>query len=721
MARIARSSLLHVPAAITLVLTMTSVAAPVAHGRVVPQDGDAVRGRIVVQFRDGISARDRAASRSRADTTLVRRLHRPGQELLAVASGRSAHAAITVLTRDRRIRYAVPNAVYRGAARFPTDPYFGRLWALRNTGQPLLGGLGTPDADIDAPEAWDLNTGSRGTVVAVVDSGIAYDHPDLAPNVWRNPGEVAANAVDDDHNGLVDDVHGYDFADEDADPRDVHGHGSHTAGTVAAVGNNGIGITGVSWSASLVAIRVLDADNQGTSAVVAAGLDYAGDTGAGIAVAAFTHLGRDPVVEAAITDHPGTLFVFPAGNAGTDNDRAPTWPCASNAPNVICVAATDRHDQLAQFSNYGASTVDVAAPGTQILSTWPHYAAILSEGFEDPARFEDDWVTSESTPAWQRTSEAAADGTFSATDSPGGDYANDVDTWLRTAARVDLAGQRGCYLEYALRLDVEPGDPQPGGSQDRLVVETSADGSAWTPRETRAVSTAGEFQRHRTNLRSDGEQVFLRFRFVSDAAVTADGAHLDDIRVACTSAGYTSADYQYFDGTSISAAHVAGAAALLRSEQPAITVTELRRALVFAGDERPSLRVTTVSGRRLDAFASLRPAPLPPPSAGGGGPPRPPPTGDQPRARRARVTCRAKRRIARPRLICRATPRRIVARVQLVVRRRNRIVGRGAGRPDRYGRFAIRLQRRGRKGRLRIAVILVLTSGERQKFTKRWG
>jgi hypothetical protein len=209
--------------------------------------------------------------------------------------------------------------------------------------------------------------------VAVIDSGIDYTHPDLAANMYTNPGEIPDNGVDDDRNGFVDDVRGWDFRDNDNDPMDNRGHGTHVAGTIGAVGNNGIGVTGVAWEVTLVPLRFIGRDGLGTSAGAIEAIDYAIGAGVDIINASWgTPLFSQPLLE-SITEasDAGILFVTSAGNAGIDADVIPHYPSGFDVPAIVAVAATDHNDSLASFSNYGALTVDLAAPGVSTLSTFP--------------------------------------------------------------------------------------------------------------------------------------------------------------------------------------------------------------------------------------------------------------------------------------------------------------------------------------------------------------
>ena len=276
--------------------------------------------------------------------------------------------------------------------RFPNDPRFGEQWALRNTGQAVDGVPGTVGEDVNARAAWDLTQGSDDVVVAVADSGINVGHPDLAPNVWHNPGESGGgredNGVDDDGNGAVDDVFPRDQVDGDYDPVDENGHGTEVAGTLAARGNDGFGTTGLAWRARIMPIRVLDRWGSGDTARRSLRGSATRRSGARrSSTPAWRTRGRSRSrTRSAISRE--TLFVVAAGNSGRDLDGGdPDWPCAYTFANLICVGAADADGRLAPFSSYGATSVDLAAPGVSVLAPALGHAAAhgLDRGLRDPA------------------------------------------------------------------------------------------------------------------------------------------------------------------------------------------------------------------------------------------------------------------------------------------------------------------------------------------------
>ncbi len=339
---------------------------------------------VIVRFRNapavanlrGTMARARGTIEDRNSDGIYDRFAHIANGRLAVIrldAGVEVEEAIAELRRDPEILYAEPNYIVRALAT-PNDPRFPELYGLDNTGQSG----GRPDADVDAVEAWDTSVGTSRVVVAVIDTGVDYNHEDLAANMWVNPGEIPGNGTDDDGNGVIDDMHGMNAITGSGDPFDDHAHGTHCSGTIGAVGNNGVGVAGVNWNVQIMALKFLAADGFGTLEDAITAIDYAvAQRNAGVNLRVLSNSwGGGPFSQAlldAITSagDAGLLFVVAAGNAASNNDVDRFFPASYEAPNVLAVAATDHDDRLAFFSNFGASSVHLGAPGVDVLSTIP--------------------------------------------------------------------------------------------------------------------------------------------------------------------------------------------------------------------------------------------------------------------------------------------------------------------------------------------------------------
>ena len=356
-------------AALAAMLAALTVAAPA------PSAGTARRAEIIVGFERHVGAGAQSSVLGRFGAKTEERFVSIRTRLVSVPAGERRRIA-AALERDPRVRYAEPNVRFHAFAQ-PDDPSFTELWALENTGQAVNGLAGTPDADIDAPEAWSVSTGSAGVTVGVIDTGVDYTHPDLAANIWVNPGEncpgCRTDGVDNDGNGYVDDWHGWDFKNDDNDPFDDHGHGTHVAGTIGALGDNGTGVAGVNWTVKIMPLKFLGADGSGDAADAVRAVNYATAMGAKVTNNSWGGDGYSQALADAIAqaDGHGSLFVAAAGNSFSNTDTSPNYPSGYDLPNVVAVAATDQRDARAWFSNYGRRTVDLGAPGTNILSTEP--------------------------------------------------------------------------------------------------------------------------------------------------------------------------------------------------------------------------------------------------------------------------------------------------------------------------------------------------------------
>jgi len=335
-------------------------------------------GVVLVKFSPGVSM----DAKSKARNSIQGQFERgykivPGLEKLATTL--PVEKAISILEKNPNVEYAEPDYKIELGQTIPNDPNFGVLWGIHNTGQSG----GTADADIDAPEAWDIFTGDPNTLVAIIDTGVDINHEDLVDNIWTNPGETGPdgfggnkenNGIDDDGNGFVDDVHGWDFRNEDNDPADGHGHGTHVSGTVCGKGNNNKGVAGVVWSCKLVPLKFLSDGGSGWTSDAVEAVQYSTDMGVNLSNNSWGGGGFSQSLFDAIKaarDQIGHIFCAAAGNDGRDTDLAPHYPSSYNLDSIISVAAIDRNDNMASFSNWGATSVDLGAPGVSIRSSLP--------------------------------------------------------------------------------------------------------------------------------------------------------------------------------------------------------------------------------------------------------------------------------------------------------------------------------------------------------------
>ena len=343
---------------ITCALTLVSLISFSAISSHATVEAEAVPGEFIVKMKGSFRTQDLGSLlNSNVKSTM------PENNLVVVKRSmiERSEFAIKELQNNDMVEYAEPNYIYR-ISKTPNDPFFNNLWGMKAIG-------------VDAEKAWDITTGSATTVLAVIDTGIDYDHPDLKDNMWKNDAEAQGQAgVDDDGNGIVDDIYGANFVVANkptGDPKDDHSHGTHCAGTIGARGDDGVGVVGVTWNVRLMAIKFLSKDGGGTLESAVKSIDYATKMGAKISSNSWGGGGESQALKEAIqrANKAGSLFVAAAGNNSSNNDTTANFPSNYPVANVLAVAAVDNKGLLASFSNYGKKMVHVAAPGVDVYST----------------------------------------------------------------------------------------------------------------------------------------------------------------------------------------------------------------------------------------------------------------------------------------------------------------------------------------------------------------
>jgi subtilisin family serine protease len=560
--------------------------------------------RVIVEWASGASASERRSTRETADVDFSEDLGSRRFQLVETEPGQTPREAIRKLEADPAVVYAERDGYYELDS-IPNDPLFDQLWAFQNTGLGINSFEGAVVGDdIDVLDAWERTVGTPDTVVADIDGGYRFEHPDLADAVWTNPEETPENGLDDDGDGIVDDVHGADFVGLDADspvtdgdPTDddpyTTGHGVHTAGIIGARGNNGIGVTGVAQNVSLMPLRACSEAGRCPFSAIVGAVNYAGAHGARVANMSFGGEESHEVIADAIAANPQTLFVISAGNEGVSNELEPKFPCVYNplaeergpVDNVICVAATDQADHLAWFSNWGVSTVDLGAPGTEILSAAP-YRYIVKDDFEVDD-FPLKWVDSGPDGGFARTNEPPL-ASYGISDSPG---ATPVAGSTRTSTSVPITlapGYQSCTIDVV--------SASTGG-----FIEIVIDGEG----EGFSIAKPGRSSHKLLDELSGGGEVAVRVSYTAGQNPgPSSGAWIEEVDLHCVAMLGEADGYRFAEGTSMAAPQVTGAAALLLSLKPEASVTEVRQGLLGSVDPVSSLKGKTTSGGRLDAGAA---------------------------------------------------------------------------------------------------------------------
>jgi subtilisin family serine protease len=521
---------------------------------------------------------------------------------------RTTQQMIQTLKKLPDVEAVSPNFLLHVDSTIPNDQNFDYQWALHNTGQ--MGG--PPGIDIDAPEAWDITTGSSSVIAAIIDTGIDYNHPDLIPNLWVNPGEIE-DGVDNDGNGYIDDIHGINAIVHNGDPMDDHSHGTHCAGIIGAVGNNDLGVVGINWNVKLLGTKFLDAAGYGTDADALECINYLIDLkttyGQNIVVANASFGGGeyDPVMESAINSMgtAGIVFCAAAGNDWMDNDMTPHYPSSYSCPNIIAVTAVDYMGW--QNFNYGATSVDLGAPGIDILSTissvyFPQEGDIF---FDDMESGSGNWVNGGINNSWAITTDqeifdeplypVPSPPNFWS-DSPGTPYLPNTDSWLMNASDIDLSvyADQDLYIGFGSAMLLELGAPV-----DHGYVEISGDGgSTWHSLMDFAQYGYYWYIPWYFIIPDSYKTSNFRFRFhlVTDDSIEYDGWLIDDVGIGV--ADYYG--YGYKSGTSMAAPHVAGAVALIAAHYPSESVNTRIGRILNSVTHLPSLEGTCATEGMLN-------------------------------------------------------------------------------------------------------------------------
>jgi len=532
----------------------------------------------------------------------------------------SVEDAVERLGRMPEVVYVEPNYLYKPQVT-PSDPAFDRMWFLDNQGQSVNGTAGTPGADISAPAAWEIETGSSQVIVAVIDSGVAMDHPDIRNNIWINPGEIPGNGIDDDGNDYIDDINGWDFINEDNIPadysRDMYGdgHGTHVSGIIAAEGDNGTGIAGVMWSARIMPLQVFDVFESSPlngAAIqninILRAVAYAVANGVKIINCSFGGPGYSAAQFDAFSraGEQGCLVVAAAGNDAENSDYTPTYPAGYRIASIISVAATDENDNLAAYSNYGPGSVDLAAPGgnasvSNIYSLAPPVRVeLFSDDFENGG---DQWTTEE-TGGWFITDDETIFRS-AAIRCSAGNYADNLESHIRTAATVSALARKGIHIRFDVEYQLEPPNSSTGKPGDFLLVEVSPDGVGFTPIYAITGFSTGIEQINLWSSDDDPEDFFLRFLLSTDASVNYKGVCIDNVRISGIEWDFAGNPYGYKSGTSMAAPVVSGVAGLIWSAAPDLEAVEVKSILLGSVDPLETLSGKVLTGGRANAARAV--------------------------------------------------------------------------------------------------------------------
>lgn len=517
---------------------------------------------------------------------------------IKIPQNMTVEEAVLELSENPNIEYVQPNYLYHISA-MPNDYEFDSQWSLNNTGQTINNITGIPGFDINAAEAWDIISDCSNIIIAVIDTGVNYSHSDLMSNMWDG-----SSCVDESGNYLGGCIHGYDFVDHDKDPRDLNGHGTHVAGIIGASGNDSSRISGVCWTSNIIAIRAFDSNGDGSTADIVQAIEFAIQNGARIINASWGHTIYDAALYDAVNEarDNNVLFVAAAGNEGMDNDAVPYphYPASFDLDNIIAVADLTQYGILSPSSNYGVTSVDIAAPGSNILSSYPAQRIDAVEYFSSWKR-EAGWAYDVVNITYSSSGYMGAIGELWNPAAEDGYYSNDMDSFAYRTFNLTA------YNPDAVTLFFNTPRYQLENYVDYVYLVYDNDGN-------RPENPIGELESQKQYYSYDltpiaTEHTTIGFRFQTNSTNSGYGVFISPF-VISRWYNYTNATAcQYFSGTSMAAPHVAGVAGLILASNPGLTYSQVRNKIFNGATYNSNLDGKISGGKMLDARGALDAAP----------------------------------------------------------------------------------------------------------------
>jgi subtilisin family serine protease len=531
-------------------------------------------GELLVRFKEGVSDAERQVLHQSLGSTVVGRMTRQRIEKVKVREGLPEAEALRLYGASPFVDHVERHAL-RYPLKMPNDPLFIEQWGL---------------AKIAAPAAWNFTQCEPGILIAVIDTGVDYHHPDLLQNIWLNPAELnGLSGLDDDGNGLIDDIYGWDFANEDSFPLDVDGHGTKVAGVIASLGDNGLGIAGVCWNATVMALKVqADGAIEMESLAVIRALHYAMDHEARIVNCSFGGKASSPLEYDTFGElkDAGIIAVCAAGNSGVDSDvpANQVFPASYDHDNIIAVGASAQDDTLASFSNFGLKSVDLLAPGVLVKSTFP--ASTLRES--RVVVHTDSGSTSYTAKAMLYAGVTGEDGITAVLFDCGLGYPEDFP--------AEVSGQVALIQRGEIYFSVKAANAKAAGALAAIIYNNRVDGiddegkEDYFDRDGGTLGAPGDWIPVVAVTKAEGEAILA----LGVTPVTVVN------KPASSAAAYGSGS-----GTSFAAPHVSGMAGLILSKSPHLDHVGLKEAIVNTVDKVPALEGKIASGGRVNAFTAL--------------------------------------------------------------------------------------------------------------------